>query len=156
MRFLLIDRITSLTPGKAATAIKCVALSEDFFDDHFPLKPILPGVLIAEGLAQLSGALLRETVNHGTTTGVKALLSIIERMKFRQTVRPGDTLQYESEIESLNDAGARVSVRALVDGAVAAEGRLVYSFHEYENPQLEDFHNRLMSLWTRKPEAANG
>jgi len=82
VRFLLIDRITSLTPGEAATAIKRVALSEDFFDDHFPLKPIVPGVLVVEGLAQLSGALLRETVNREGATGVKALLDSVAVHRF--------------------------------------------------------------------------
>lgn len=57
MRFLLIDRITEWEPGKRASAVKNVSLSEDFFDDHFPLKPIMPAVLMIEGMAQLSGSL---------------------------------------------------------------------------------------------------
>jgi len=54
MRFFLIDRITRWEVGRAAEALKNVALSEDFFDDHFPRRPILPGVLMIEGMAQLS------------------------------------------------------------------------------------------------------
>ena len=58
MRFFLIDRITRWEPGRAAEAVKNVALSEDFFDDHFPRRPVMPGALILEGMAQLSGLLL--------------------------------------------------------------------------------------------------
>jgi len=62
MRFLLVDSILEWEPGVGATGVKNVSLSEDFFDDHFPLKPIMPGVLIIEGMAQLSGLLLEETM----------------------------------------------------------------------------------------------
>ena len=66
MRFLLLDRITSWEPGVRASGVKNIALSEDFFDDHFPLKPIMPGVLILEGMAQLSGILIEEGVRKET------------------------------------------------------------------------------------------
>jgi 3-hydroxyacyl-[acyl-carrier-protein] dehydratase len=62
MRFFLIDRITKWQVGITAEAIKNVALSEDFFDDHFPRRPVMPGVLIIEGMAQLSGLLLEATL----------------------------------------------------------------------------------------------
>ena len=60
MRFFLIDKIKDWQVGKSAVAIKNIALSEDFFDDHFPRRPVMPGVLILEGLAQLSGLLLED------------------------------------------------------------------------------------------------
>jgi 3-hydroxyacyl-[acyl-carrier-protein] dehydratase len=69
MRFLLIDQITAWEPGKSGTATKNVALSEDLFDDHFPLKPIMPGVLIVEGMAQLSGLIIEEGVRNETDKG---------------------------------------------------------------------------------------
>ena len=67
MRFFLIDKITDWRVGTNAKAIKNVALSEDFFDDHFPRRPVMPGVLIIEGIAQLSGLLLEASLKekHG-------------------------------------------------------------------------------------------
>ena len=62
MRFFLIDRITKWQVGATAEAIKNIALSEDFFDDHFPRRPVMPGVLIIEGMAQLSGLLLEASL----------------------------------------------------------------------------------------------
>jgi len=74
MRFLLIDRITLWEPGSRGSAVKNISLSEDFFEDHFPLKPIMPGVLILEGMAQLSGLLLEEGVRRESGRNVKALI----------------------------------------------------------------------------------
>ena len=88
MRFLLIDRITAWDPGKTGTAVKNISLSEDFFDDHFPLKPIMPGVLIVEGMAQLAGLLVEEGVRRETGRNIKALMSIIEKAKFRKPAYP--------------------------------------------------------------------
>ena len=79
MRFFLIDKITRWEPGVAAEATKNVALSEDFFDDHFPRRPIMPGVLIVEGMAQISGLLLEATLAERYDTEAKALLTVLER-----------------------------------------------------------------------------
>jgi len=147
VRFLLIDRITSWEPGRCATAVKNVALSEDFFDDHFPLKPILPGVLILEGLAQLGGLLLEETVRRDTGRNVKALMSIVEKAKFRSPARPGDRLEYRAEVESVNELGGQVAAAASREGARIAECRLVFSFHEFENPRLEARRAAVLALW---------
>ena len=130
MRFLLLDRITSFEPGRRATAVKSIALSEDFFDDHFPLKPIMPGVLILEGLAQLSGVLLKETVRLDSGRNVKALISIIEKAKFRMPARPGDSLDYRAEIISINEVGGKVAAKAMLAEELAAECTMVYTFHE--------------------------
>jgi 3-hydroxymyristoyl/3-hydroxydecanoyl-(acyl carrier protein) dehydratase/protein-S-isoprenylcysteine O-methyltransferase Ste14 len=88
MRFLLVDAILEWEPGKQAKGVKNVSLSEDFFDDHFPLKPIMPGVLIVEGMAQLSGLLLEESMKRSGRK-VKALMSMMEKAKFRYPVYPG-------------------------------------------------------------------
>ena len=112
MRFILIDRITRWEAGKTATAVKNVALSEDFFDDHFPNKPILPGVLMLEGMAQLSGLLLEEAVFEQYDQRLKALLSQVAKAKFRSPVYPGDRLAYTAEIVSINELGGKTSVRA--------------------------------------------
>jgi 3-hydroxymyristoyl/3-hydroxydecanoyl-(acyl carrier protein) dehydratase len=147
MRFLLIDRITLWEPGVKGTAIKNVALSEDFFEDHFPLKPIMPGVLIIEGMAQLSGLLLEEGVRKQSGQNIKALLSIINKSKFLKPVRPGDCIEYKAEVLSFNDAGGSTSVKAMSNGEVIAESNLVFSFHHIENPHLESRRTEILRLW---------
>ncbi len=147
MRFLLIDRITAWEPGRRGVALKNVALSEDFFDDHFPLKPIMPGVLIIEGLAQLAGLLVEEGVKQQQGRSVKALMSIVEKAKFRRPVYPGDTLEYTATVESVNELGARTAVTARVGGELTAEAQLVFSFHAFDNPRLEARRAATLALW---------
>lgn len=147
MRFLLIDRITTWEPGKAGTAVKNVALSEDFFDDHFPLKPIFPGVLMIEGMAQLSGLVVEEGVRQQSGRNVKALMSIVEKAKFRKPVYPGASLEYRAEVESVNEAGAKAHARAFVGDELVAECRLVFSFHEIHNERLEARRADILAFW---------
>jgi len=149
MRFLLIDRIIKWEPGKNASAVKNVALSEDFFDDHFPLKPIMPAVLIIEGMAQLSGLLLEEGVRKETGQNLKALMSIIEKAKFRRPVYPGDRLIYHAEVDSINEVGGRTHVSAQVDDELVTECGLVFTFHKIDNPHLESRRSEILSLWTK-------
>lgn len=149
MRFLLIDRITELKPGEHGKAVKNIALSEDFFDDHFPMKPIMPGALLVEGMAQLAGILLEEGVRAREGRKVKALMSLIEHAKFRAPVVPGDQVEYDVEVLSTNDAGGRTKGRARVSGKVVAECLLIFSFHAFDNPQLEARRAAILSLWTK-------
>lgn len=149
MRFLLIDRITSWDPGKCGKAIKNVSLSEDFFDDHFPLKPIMPGALIVEGMAQLSGLVIEEGVRHDTGRNVKALMSIVEKAKFRKPVYPGDTLEYCATIQLVNDDGAKANVQAFVDDGLVAECSMVFSFHEIKNERLDIRRAEILSFWLK-------
>ena len=123
MRFLLIDKITNWEPGLKATAIKNVSLSEDFFDDHFPLKPIMPGVLVLEGMAQLAGLLLEAGVREESGRNVKALMSMVEKAKFRSPARPGDSLEYSVTVESVNELGGSVKTRAVTKGELIAASR---------------------------------
>jgi 3-hydroxyacyl-[acyl-carrier-protein] dehydratase len=147
MRFLLLDKITSFVPGKSGTAIKNVSLSEDFFVDHFPLKPIMPGVLIIEGMAQLSGLVLEEGYLEDTGDRKKALMSIVEQAKFRNPVFPGDQLNYKAEILSMNELGGKAKATATVNGKKAAQCTLLFSFHKIENPRLEEHRDGVLSLW---------
>ncbi|MBI5534893.1 MAG: beta-hydroxyacyl-ACP dehydratase [Deltaproteobacteria bacterium] len=149
MRFLMIDRITSWDPGHRGTAVKNVALSEDFFDDHFPSKPIMPGVLIIEGMAQLSGLLLEEGVRRDTGKNIKALMSIVERAKFRLPTYPGDTLEYEAVGVSVNELGGRAKAQARIRGELVAECTLTFSFHEIHNEKLEARRAEVLALWMR-------
>jgi len=147
MRFFMIDKITRWDVGQAATAVKNIALSEDFFDDHFPRRPVMPGVLIVEGLAQLSGLLLEASLKAEHDTDVKAVLTVMERTKFRDMVRPGETLTYETELVSVNKTGGKVSARALRKGKVVVTTGLTFGFKYVDDPQLEIRRQQLMKVW---------
>jgi len=146
MRFLLVDSIQEWEPGKRAKGIKNVSLSEDFFDDHFPLKPIMPGVLIVEGMAQLSGILLEESMKRNGVK-IKALLSMLDKAKFRRPVYPGTQLEYACEILQMNDLGGRVAAHAFVGKETVAECGLLFSFHAFGNPTQDAVRERILNTW---------
>ncbi|MFC1849935.1 3-hydroxyacyl-ACP dehydratase FabZ family protein [candidate division CSSED10-310 bacterium] len=145
MRFILIDRITHWHPGQFAEATKSVALSEDFFDDHFPLRPIMPGVLILEGVAELSGLLLEETVRQAHNRDVKAMLVMVEKAKFRSVVTPGDSLVYRATIESYNEQGGKMKGIVLRANQHIGESKLVFTLHEIDNPRLDSRRAELLA-----------
>jgi len=90
--FLLVDRITAIDDQKAATGVKNVTINEPFFQGHFPGHPIMPGVLIIEGMAQVCGVLALSTVPDPHSKVIYFMS--IDKAKFRRPVTPGDTLQY--------------------------------------------------------------
>jgi 3-hydroxyacyl-[acyl-carrier-protein] dehydratase len=152
VRFLLIDKIVAWHPGRRGEAVKNIALSEDLFDDHFPLKPIMPGVLMIEGMAQLAGLLMEEGVRAGTGRNVKALLSLVERAKFRHPAYPGDTLRYRATIESVNEMGGCARAEAGIGDRIVAECHLLFSFHVIDNPMLEKRRAEVLALWLKGVE----
>lgn len=150
MRFYLLDQITRWEVGVVAEGTKCVALSEDFFDDHFPRRPVMPGVLILEGMAQLSGLLLEASLQQKYTKSAKAVLTVLERTKFRALVKPGDTLQYRVEVISLNEAGGKLKAAASREGAVVTATQMVFAFKYLDDPLLDEKRARLLVLWSQE------
>jgi len=146
MRFLLVDSVLEWRPGIDAAGVKNISLSEDFFDDHFPLKPIMPGVLIIEGMAQLSGLLLEETMKQRGIK-IKALMSMVDKAKFRQPVYPGCQLRYDCSISQINELGGRIAASASVDGAPVAECALLFSFHVFGNPTQDSIREGILTTW---------
>lgn len=147
MRFFLIDRITKWEVGKCAEATKNIALSEDFFDDHFPRRPVMPGVLMIEGMAQVSGLLLEASLAEKYGKDAKAVLTLLERTKFREVVRPGDVLRYETEMTALNENGGKVAVRAMRGEEVVVTSGMVFAFKYVEDSKLSEKRRALMALW---------
>ncbi len=122
--FLLVDRIIEIEEGKSATGIKNVTANEWFFEGHFPGKKVMPGVLIVEALAQVAAV----TMLHGVETGGKSpLFGGIENMRFRRPVVPGDQLKLEFTLDKLRGPIGKGSVRATVDGKLAAEGSITFA-----------------------------
>ena len=119
--FLLIDRILSIEDEVRAVGIKNVSINEHFFQGHYPGTPIMPGVLIVEAMAQLSGVLLLKKLQR--TEQVAVLLSM-DKVKLRKTVHPGDQLRLEAEVVRLKARTAQVVTRAWVGDELAAEARI--------------------------------
>ncbi|MBF0486965.1 MAG: 3-hydroxyacyl-ACP dehydratase FabZ [Nitrospirae bacterium] len=115
--FLMVDKVIELVPGESAVGIKNVTINEPFFQGHFPGNPVMPGVLIVEALAQVSGVLAFKSGVEGNTVYFMS----IEKAKFRKPVLPGDCLQLI--IKTIQKRGKvwRFSGRATVDDNTVAE-----------------------------------
>ena len=117
---LLVDRVESLDPEKGIVAIKAVTINEPFFQGHFPGRPIMPGVLIVEALAQAAGVLAVESLGLAGS-GKLVYFMAIEGAKFRQPVEPGVLLKLEVEFVQKRSSVCKFAGRASVDGKLAAE-----------------------------------
>lgn len=117
---LLIDRVESLDPDKGIVAVKAVTINEPFFQGHFPARPIMPGVLIVEALAQAAGVLAVEALGLAGS-GKLVYFMAIEGAKFRQPVEPGVLLRLEVEFVQKRASVCKFAGRASVDGKLAAE-----------------------------------
>jgi 3-hydroxyacyl-[acyl-carrier-protein] dehydratase len=147
VRYILLDRITELRPPELARGVKCVSLSDDIFVDHFPGYPIMPGALILEAIAQLAGVLLEATMRERGRNDLHALLTMIDRAKFRHVVRPGDKLELEARVLSATEDGGQAQGWARVDGTLVAEGQLSYAFAHVTNPVVIAKRREFLDIW---------
>jgi 3-hydroxyacyl-[acyl-carrier-protein] dehydratase len=132
VRFLLIDEILELDPGRRAVARKTFPEDEELFDDHFPGYPVVPGVLLTEAMGQTAGWVIA----HASAFRLLPLLSMVQQAKFRRPVRPGEELRLEAEVEAGGARRWRARTRALVGGRRVAEARLAY--HALETTAAEE------------------
>jgi len=146
VRYLLLDRITSLE-AERATAIKAVSLADDMFVDHFPGHPVMPGALIVEALAQLGGVLAEAAVRERGHRDLHALLTIINKAKFRRMARPGDRMELETKLVSVSEDGALVRGTSTIDGALAAEAELGFAFAKIESQKLIARRREIVDVW---------
>lgn len=122
--FLLVDRIVELEAGQRAVGIKNVTVNEPFFNGHFPEYPVMPGVLIVEALAQVGAvAVLGKEENRGKI----GLLAGIDKFRFREQVKPGDTLTLEVEFTRMKGPIGKGRGTAKVDDKVVASGDLMFA-----------------------------
>lgn len=122
MRFTLIDQIVDLQPGTSITTTKSLSLAEDYLRDHFPLFPVMPGVLMLEALYQSSAWLLRYTDDFAHSMVV---LDEAKTVKYAGFVRPGHTLRLTSELQKREDNLVSFKTKGVVDGDIAVSARLV-------------------------------
>ena len=125
--FLLVDRVINLVPDDRIVALKNVTINEPFFQGHFPGKPIMPGVLIIEAMAQVGGILAYET---GPPEKRNRLIYFMgmDKVRFRKMVVPGDQIIFEAKILKFRSKVAKMSGTAAVDGQLVAEAELMASF----------------------------
>jgi 3-hydroxyacyl-[acyl-carrier-protein] dehydratase len=121
--FLLVDRVTELSETRAV-GLKNVSYSEPFFQGHFPQKPVMPGVLMIEALAQLGGVLV---LGKRGDQGRLAYLVGLNDVRFRRIVVPGDQLRLEAEVVKLKAKIGVVKASASVDGEEACSAEIMFT-----------------------------
>ena len=142
MRFVLVDRIVNLVPGKSIIAEKTLSSAEELFSDHFPGFPVVPGVLLTEMMAQAAGKCLdAEKTERG-----KAMLGKIQSATFRQWVRPNETAVIHARIDSNRQEYASAKCFIEVDGVKVCSADLFFAFvpreqfaADYVDPVLESY-----------------
>ena len=121
--FLLVDRIEDLEVGKRVVGIKNVTINEPFFQGHFPGRPIMPGVLIIEAMAQVGGVLAFKSAKE---TGAKLVYFMgIEKAKFRKPVTPGDRLRFVVEVLRARHPYWKMRGEVFVDETLVCEAELM-------------------------------
>lgn len=123
--FLLVDRVVELNVGESIVAIKNVSANESFFQGHFPQKPIMPGVLILEAMAQAAGILGFKTIGKTPMDGSIYLFVGADEVRFKRQVVPGD--QLELKVKYLTDRRGiwKFNCEAFVDGVLAASASII-------------------------------
>lgn len=120
---LLVDRVVEIDGDRRAVGVKNVTVNEPFFQGHYPGTPIMPGVLVVEAMAQLSGVLIGQKLEH---TGKLAVLLSLDRVKLRKPVTPGDQLVMEAEAVRVRSRIAHMRCRAYVAEELAAEAEVKF------------------------------
>jgi 3-hydroxyacyl-[acyl-carrier-protein] dehydratase len=123
--FLLVDKVIELEPEKKIKGIKNVTANEPFFQGHFPGKPIMPGVLIIEAMAQVGGILARLSVPGSMDKDGDIFFMAIDKVKFRRPVVPGDQIVFELSPIRTGSKVWKLSGKAFVDDTLVAEAELI-------------------------------
>jgi len=123
--FLLVDRVLECRPGESIRALKNVTYNEPFFPGHFPDRPVMPGVMIIEALAQVAGILCFVTANVIPDHNTRLYLVAIDKARFRRPVVPGDQLLLTAQLERSLKGIWRFSTVAMVDDQEVAQAQLM-------------------------------
>lgn len=128
--FLMVDRVTEVEAGKFIKGYKNVSFNEHFFQGHFPDMPIMPGVLILEAMAQISGILGFVTTDKKPSENLVHYFAGSNQARFKRPVRPGDQLVLESNLIAAKHSIWKFECRALVDGEVACVAEIMTAERE--------------------------
>ena len=130
--FLLVDRVTQVEQGVSLSAIKNVTVNEPFFQGHFPGKPIMPGVLILEAMAQATGLLAFSSMGDAHRSKLYMLVGI-DKARFRGQVLPGDQLQLDISLRRTVRGIGMYNCSAKVDGEIVAEAEMMCSAQDRDS-----------------------
>lgn len=122
--FLLVDRVLAIEKGKSIRALKNVTINEPFFEGHFPQRPVMPGVLMIEALAQASALLGFDALGTSPDEGWLYYFAGIDNVRFKRPVEPGDQLILEAELLRMKAGIFKFKARALVGDELAVEAEL--------------------------------
>jgi 3-hydroxyacyl-[acyl-carrier-protein] dehydratase len=123
--FLLVDRVVALEQGQRITALKNVTINEPFFMGHFPHRPVMPGVLMLEALAQAAALLTFDMQDASPDAQTVYYFAGIDHARFKRPVEPGDQLMLEVELDRVRAGIYKFKARATVAGELACEGDLM-------------------------------
>ncbi|MGC4095256.1 MAG: 3-hydroxyacyl-ACP dehydratase FabZ family protein [Polyangiaceae bacterium] len=146
MRYFLLDRVTAYEAGQSARGIKNVTLSDEVLHDHFPDYPVLPGALVIESMAQLTGFMLEI---EKPAPVLRAVLAQIEKAKFHSPAGPGDQIELTVRLSQQLEAAALVEAEAHVAERCIARARLTFMLRRIESPRVHAQREQLYALWTR-------
>lgn len=152
MRFSQLDRILTLEKGKSITAVKCLSLSEEYLQDHFPRFPVMPGVMMVESMFQASMFLVRVSADFKYST---VIVREANSFTFKGFVQPGDQLEVTAEIKSVTDSITKLKVSGAINGEPATSGRFVvdsYNLADREgvDPAIDNYMIRQFRLTFRR------
>jgi len=120
MKYILIDKIVSLEEGKTLQAVKCVSLAEEYLGDHFPTFPVLPGVLLLQGLVESASWLVRKTESFAHSM---VLLEEARNVKYRSFLAPGSRIEYTVQAKLIEENVSRFTGCGVADGEKVLEAR---------------------------------
>ena len=142
MRFELVDRIVSVTPGKTLRAVKALSLAEEYLQDHFPGRPVMPGVMMVETMVEACAWMVRLETDFAPSMVV---LKEARKVVYGQFVRPGDRLVVDVELLKMENGRAHFSGRGVVDGQAVVSGRLELEYYSLadRDPRDADIDERL-------------
>lgn len=145
MRYTLIDRILELQPGSKIVAVKALTLAEEYLDDHFPLFPVMPGVLMLEAMTQTAAWLVRATENFAHSIVV---LKEARNVKYADFVEPGQLLTVTCEVIGQDDRETKFKATGTVEGQTAVSARLI--IERFNQAETDPTHAPLDAYTTRK------
>ena len=120
MKYILIDKIVSFEEGKTLTAVKCVSLAEEYLGDHFPTFPVLPGVLLLQGLVESASWLVRKTENFAHSM---VLLEEARNVKYKSFLAPGSRIEYTVQAKVIEENVSSFTGQGIADGEKILEAR---------------------------------
>lgn len=129
--FLLVDRVLECTPGESLVAVKNVTINEPFFSGHFPGRPVLPGVMILEALAQATGLLTFQTITAPPDHRTLYYFVGIDNARFKRPVEPGDQMLLHVKLLKQRTRLWKFEAAARVDGQVVCEAELMCAAKEF-------------------------